>query len=91
MDSPKNESEKVEIESEETEGNNSAENETPVENKNQVEHKNNTIIAFTPAADDEINRQKKLESIDDVVIPADKTYEKIIWPDDTDVTQTIEE
>ena len=91
MDSPKNESEKVEIESEETEGNNSAENETPVENKNQVEHKNNTIIAFTPAADDEINRQKKLESIDDVVIPADKTDEKIIWPDDTDVTQTIEE
>ena len=64
------------------------------ENENQEEHENNTIIAFTPAADDEINKQKKLELIDDVVIPNDNTEdtdEKGFWPDETDVTQVIED
>lgn len=64
------------------------------ENENQEEHDNNTIIAFTPAADDEINKQKKLELIDDVVIPNDDTEgtdEKVFWPDETDVTQVIED
>ena len=64
------------------------------ENENQEEHDNNTIIAFTPAADDEINKQKKLELIDDVVIPNDNTEdtdEKVFWPDETDVTQVIED
>ncbi len=64
------------------------------ENENQEEHENNTIIAFTPAADDEINKQKKLELIDDVVIPNDNTEdtdEKVFWPDETDVTQVIED
>ena len=62
-----------------------------IENKKQTEHENNTIIAFTPAADDEINRQKKLDSIDDVIIPEDESQKNIIWPDDTDVTQIIED
>ena len=64
------------------------------ENENQEEHENNTIIAFTPAADDEINKQKKLELIDDVVISNDDTEdtdEKVFWPDETDVTQVIED
>ena len=64
------------------------------ENENQEEHDNNTIIAFTPAADDEINKQKKLELIDDVVISNDDTEdtdEKVFWPDETDVTQVIED
>lgn len=64
------------------------------ENENQEEHENNTIIAFTPAADDEINKQKKLELIDDVVIPngdTEDTDEKVFWPDETDITQVIED
>lgn len=67
------------------------EEKNPVENEKQTEHENNTIIAFTPAADDEINRQKKLETIDDVMLPNDNTDEQIIWPEDTEQTQIIED
>ena len=91
MDSKKTESEKVTPKSEETELNAFVEQNNQFEDTQQVEHENNTIIAFTPAADDEINRQKKLNLIDDVIIPDDKTDENIIWSDDTDVTQVIEE
>ena len=90
-DSKKTESEKVMPESEKTEMPGFAEQTSQIENKKQTEHENNTIIAFTPAADDEINRQKKLDSIDDVIIPEDESQKNIIWPDDTDVTQIIED
>lgn len=90
-DSKKTESEKVIPESEKTEMSGFAEQTSQIENKKQTEHENNTIIAFTPAADDEINRQKKLDSIDDVIIPEDESQKNIIWPDDTDVTQIIED
>ena len=90
-DSKKTESEKVMPESEKTEMSGFDEQTSQIENKKQTEHENNTIIAFTPAADDEINRQKKLDSIDDVIIPEDESQKNIIWPDDTDVTQIIED
>ena len=90
-DSKKTESEKVMPESEKTEMPDFDEQTSQIENKKQTEHENNTIIAFTPAADDEINRQKKLDSIDDVIIPEDESQKNIIWPDDTDVTQIIED
>lgn len=90
-DSKKTESEKVMPESEKTEMPGFDEQTSQIENKKQTEHENNTIIAFTPAADDEINRQKKLDSIDDVIIPEDESQKNIIWPDDTDVTQIIED
>ena len=90
-DSKKTESEKVMSESEKTEMPDFDEQNSQIENKKQTEHENNTIIAFTPAADDEINRQKKLDSIDDVIIPEDESQKNIIWPDDTDVTQIIED
>ncbi len=90
-DSKKTESEKVMPESEKTDIPGFAEQTSQIENKKQTEHENNTIIAFTPAADDEINRQKKLDSIDDVIIPEDESQKNIIWPDDTDVTQIIED
>lgn len=90
-DSKKTESEKVMPESEKTEMSGFDEQTSQIENKKQTEHGNNTIIAFTPAADDEINRQKKLDSIDDVIIPEDESQKNIIWPDDTDVTQIIED
>ena len=90
-DSKKTESEKVMSESEKTDIPGFDEQTSQIENKKQTEHENNTIIAFTPAADDEINRQKKLDSIDDVIIPEDESQKNIIWPDDTDVTQIIED
>ena len=90
-DSKKTESEKVIPESEKTDIPGFDEQTSQIENKKQTEHENNTIIAFTPAADDEINRQKKLDSIDDVIIPEDESQKNIIWPDDTDVTQIIED
>lgn len=90
-DSKKTESEKVMPESEKTDIPDFDEQTSQIENKKQTEHENNTIIAFTPAADDEINRQKKLDSIDDVIIPEDESQKNIIWPDDTDVTQIIED
>ncbi|MDD6970105.1 MAG: LysM peptidoglycan-binding domain-containing protein [Treponema sp.] len=90
-DSKKTESEKVMPESEKTDIPDFDEQTGQIENKKQTEHENNTIIAFTPAADDEINRQKKLDSIDDVIIPEDESQKNIIWPDDTDVTQIIED
>lgn len=90
-DSKKTESEKVMPESEKTDIPGFDEQTSQIENKKQTEHENNTIIAFTPAADDEINRQKKLDSIDDVIIPEDESQKNIIWPDDTDVTQIIED
>ena len=90
-DSKKTESEKLMPESEKTEMSGFDEQISQIENKKQTEHENNTIIAFTPAADDEINRQKKLDSIDDVIIPEDESQKNIIWPDDTDVTQIIED
>ena len=90
-DSKKTESEKVMPESEKTEMPGFDEQTSQIENKKQTEHENNTIIAFTPAADDEINRQKKLDSIDDVIIQEDESQKNIIWPDDTDVTQIIED
>lgn len=90
-DSKKTESEKMIPESEKTEMPGFDEQISQIENKKQTEHENNTIIAFTPAADDEINRQKKLDSIDDVIIPEDESQKNIIWPDDTDVTQIIED
>ena len=90
-DSKKTESEKVMPESEKTEMSGFDEQTSQIENKKQTEHENNTIIAFTPAADDEINRQKKLDSIDDVIIQEDESQKNIIWPDDTDVTQIIED
>lgn len=90
-DSKKTESEKVIPESEKTDILGFDEQTSQIENKKQTEHENNTIIAFTPAADDEINRQKKLDSIDDVIIPEDESQKNIIWPDDTDVTQIIED
>ncbi len=90
-DSKKTKSEKVIPESEKTEIPGFDEQTSQIENKKQTEHENNTIIAFTPAADDEINRQKKLDSIDDVIIPEDESQKNIIWPDDTDVTQIIED
>ena len=90
-DSKKTESEKVMPESEKTDIPGFDEQTGQIENKKQTEHENNTIIAFTPAADDEINRQKKLDSIDDVIIPEDESQKNIIWPDDTDVTQIIED
>lgn len=90
-DSKKTESEKVIPESEKTDIPSFDEQTSQIENKKQTEHENNTIIAFTPAADDEINRQKKLDSIDDVIIPEDESQKNIIWPDDTDVTQIIED
>ena len=90
-DSKKTESEKVMPESEKTEMSGFDEQTSQIENKKQTEHENNAIIAFTPAADDEINRQKKLDSIDDVIIPEDESQKNIIWPDDTDVTQIIED
>ena len=90
-DSKKTESEKVMPESEKTEMSGFDEQTSKIENKKQTEHENNTIIAFTPAADDEINRQKKLDSIDDVIIPEDESQKNIIWSDDTDVTQIIED
>lgn len=90
-DSKKTESEKVIPESEKTDIPGFDEQTGQIENKKQTEHENNTIIAFTPAADDEINRQKKLDSIDDVIIPEDESQKNIIWPDDTDVTQIIED
>ena len=90
-DSKKTESEEVMPESEKTEMPGFDEQTSQIENKKQTEHENNTIIAFTPAADDEINRQKKLDSIDDVIIPEDESQKNIIWPDDTDVTQIIED
>ena len=90
-DSKKTESEKVMPESEKTEMPDFDEQTSQIENKKQTEHENNTIIAFTPAADDEINSQKKLDSIDDVIIPEDESQKNIIWPDDTDVTQIIED
>lgn len=90
-DSKKTESEKVMPESEKTEMSGFDEQTSQIENKKQTEHENNTIIAFTPAADDEINRQKKLDSIDDVIIPEDESQKNIIWSDDTDVTQIIED
>lgn len=90
-DSKKTESEKVMPESEKTDIPGFDEQTSQIENKKQTEHENNTIIAFTPAADDEINRQKKLDSIDDVIIQEDESQKNIIWPDDTDVTQIIED
>ena len=90
-DSKKTKSEKVMSESEKTDIPGFDEQTSQIENKKQTEHENNTIIAFTPAADDEINRQKKLDSIDDVIIPEDESQKNIIWPDDTDVTQIIED
>ena len=90
-DSKKPKSEKVMPESEKTDIPDFDEQTSQIENKKQTEHENNTIIAFTPAADDEINRQKKLDSIDDVIIPEDESQKNIIWPDDTDVTQIIED
>ena len=90
-DSKKTESEKVMPESEKTDIPGFDEQTSQIENKKQTEHENNTIIAFTPAADDEINRQKKLDSIDDVIIPEDESQKNIIWPDATDVTQIIED
>ena len=90
-DSKKTESEKMMPESEKTDIPGFDEQTSQIENKKQTEHENNTIIAFTPAADDEINRQKKLDSIDDVIIPEDESQKNIIWPDDTDVTQIIED
>lgn len=90
-DSKKPKSEKVMSESEKTDIPGFDEQTSQIENKKQTEHENNTIIAFTPAADDEINRQKKLDSIDDVIIPKDESQKNIIWPDDTDVTQIIED
>ena len=90
-DSKKTESEKVMPESEKTDIPDFDEQTSQIENKKQTEHENNTIIAFTPAADDEINRQKKLDSIDDVIIQEDESQKNIIWPDDTDVTQIIED
>ena len=90
-DSKKPKSEEVMPESEKTEKPGFDEQISQIENKKQTEHENNTIIAFTPAADDEINRQKKLDSIDDVIIPEDESQKNIIWPDDTDVTQIIED
>ena len=90
-DSKKTESEKVMPESEKTDIPDFDEQTSQIENKKQTEHENNTIIAFTPAADDEINRQKKLDSIDDVIIPEDESQKNIIWSDDTDVTQIIED
>ena len=90
-DSKKTESEKVMPESEKTDIPGFDEQTSQIENRKQTEHENNTIIAFTPAADDEINRQKKLDSIDDVIIPEDESQKNIIWPDDTDVTQIIED
>ena len=90
-DSKKTESEKVMPESEKTDIPDFDEQTSQIENKKQTEHENNTIIAFTPAADDEINRQKKLDSIDDVIIPEDESQKNIIWPDDTDVTQIRED
>lgn len=90
-DSKKTKSEEVMPESEKTDIPGFDEQTSQIENKKQTEHENNTIIAFTPAADDEINRQKKLDSIDDVIIPEDESQKNIIWPDDTDVTQIIED
>lgn len=90
-DSKKTKSEKVMSESEKTDIPGFDEQTSQIENKKQTEHENNTIIAFTPAADDEINRQKKLDSIDDVIIQEDESQKNIIWPDDTDVTQIIED
>lgn len=90
-DSKKTKSEKVMSESEKTDIPGFDEQTSQIENKKQTEHENNTIIAFTPAANDEINRQKKLDSIDDVIIPEDESQKNIIWPDDTDVTQIIED
>lgn len=90
-DSKKTESEKVMPESEKTDIPGFDEQTSQIENRKQTEHENNTIIAFTPAADDEINRQKKLDSIDDVIIQEDESQKNIIWPDDTDVTQIIED
>lgn len=90
-DSKKTKSEEVMPESEKTDIPGFDEQISQIENKKQTEHENNTIIAFTPAADDEINRQKKLDSIDDVIIPEDESQKNIIWPDDTDVTQIIED
>ena len=90
-DSKKPKSEEVMPESEKTDIPGFDEQTSQIENKKQTEHENNTIIAFTPAADDEINRQKKLDSIDDVIIPEDESQKNIIWPDDTDVTQIIED
>lgn len=90
-DSKKTESEKVMPESEKTEMSGFDEQTSQIENKKQTEHENNTIIAFTPAADDEINRQKKIDSIDDVIIQEDESQKNIIWSDDTDVTQIIED
>lgn len=90
-DSKKTKSEKVMSESEKTDIPGFDEQTSQIENKKQTEHENNTIIAFTPAADDEINRQKKIDSIDDVIIQEDESQKNIIWPDDTDVTQIIED
>ena len=86
-----NDKDSKKTESEKTEMPDFDEQTSQIENKKQTEHENNTIIAFTPAADDEINRQKKLDSIDDVIIPEDESQKNIIWPDDTDVTQIIED
>ena len=90
-DSKKTKSEEVMPESEKTEKPGFDEQISQIENIKQTEHENNTIIAFTPAADDEINRQKKIDSIDDVIIQEDESQKNIIWPDDTDVTQIIED